>query len=56
MNRHSHTQDHFPNAISKKVTLLRHFQGYMRDNLSQVCRKEGYTLSYMIFRPLLIIS
>ncbi|KAL2915687.1 Cell cycle serine/threonine-protein kinase cdc5/MSD2 [Polyrhizophydium stewartii] len=33
MHRDAYTFDNFPESLNKKVTLLRHFRGYMRENL-----------------------
>eukprot|EP00158_Paraphelidium_tribonemae_P004713 Partr_v1_DN26925_c0_g1_i2_m7078 putative Polo-like kinase len=35
MNRQGHRMDNFPEAMQKKVTLLKYFKSYMQDNLSK---------------------
>ncbi|KAH6577121.1 hypothetical protein BASA60_004200 [Batrachochytrium salamandrivorans] len=37
MHRDSWNQDSFPPDLNKKVTLLRHFKGYMQENLYRAC-------------------
>lgn len=40
MNRHGYTQQKYPESITKKATLLRHFKSYMTENLSKVASFE----------------
>jgi hypothetical protein len=36
MHRRAYTLTEFPDDLKKKVTLLKHFKGYMQENLSKV--------------------
>ena len=40
MHRDAHTISHYSPELQKKVTLLKHFRGYMQENLNKVCHSK----------------
>lgn len=50
MQREAHTLMSFPPELQKKVTLLKHFKGYMQENLNKVRLVDGICRFYVCLR------